>query len=250
MSLPAYYIPPEAWSGPLFLEGQEAAHARVKRLKPGDRLLALNGEGKVATCVITAMDRKKVELNIISESFMSPPKARAILALALSKAVRREFFMEKAAELGAFEVWLWHAEFSQGKIENSLERSVKARLVSGLKQCRGAWLPRLRLMPRLAEVIRASGQASWRVLPFEGREGVPMLLPSELGREGDTVYVIGPEGGFSAGEIEALFAEGFSPASFGNRVLRCETAATLCLGLHFWASQLPGHPDWQGEEGG
>ncbi|MDR1659993.1 MAG: RsmE family RNA methyltransferase, partial [Desulfovibrio sp.] len=55
-----------------------------------------------------------------------------------------------------------------------------------------------------------------------------------------SVYVIGPEGGFSQRELAVLHAAGFAPASLGKRVLRCETAAALCLGLHWWASHLNG----------
>ena len=67
-----------------------------------------------------------------------------------------------------------------------------------------------------------------------------MLTPDLAGRPGLSVYVIGPEGGFSARELDILHTAGFAAVSLGARVLRCETAATLCLGIHWWASQLPG----------
>ena len=66
-----------------------------------------------------------------------------------------------------------------------------------------------------------------------------MLTPALAGQPGLSVYVIGPEGGFSSRELDVLKHSGFIAVSLGNRVLRCETAATLCLGLHWWASQLP-----------
>ena len=66
-----------------------------------------------------------------------------------------------------------------------------------------------------------------------------MLAPGMAGQSGLTVYVIGPEGGFSARELDTLRVSGFAAVSLGTRVLRCETAATLCLGIHWWASQLP-----------
>ena len=70
-----------------------------------------------------------------------------------------------------------------------------------------------------------------------------MLTPEMAGQPGLTVYVLGPEGGFSQRELAALNNAKFTPVSLGARVLRCETAATLCLGIHWWASQLAGKAD-------
>ena len=89
----------------------------------------------------------------------------------------------------------------------------------------------------LAELSRAADQ---RILPWEMQKDLPMLTPDMAGRPGLSVYAIGPEGGFSGRELDILRAAGFSAVSLGARVLRCETAATLCLGIHWWASQLPG----------
>ncbi|MCL2122862.1 MAG: 16S rRNA (uracil(1498)-N(3))-methyltransferase, partial [Desulfovibrionaceae bacterium] len=54
----------------------------------------------------------------------------------------------------------------------------------------------------------------------------------QLGRKGNTVYVVGPEGGFDPQEAEALIKAGYAPASLGERPLRWETAAIMCLSLH------------------
>ena len=74
-----------------------------------------------------------------------------------------------------------------------------------------------------------------------------MLSPTMAGQRGLTVYVIGPEGGFSQRELTMLTQSGFCAVSLGTRVLRCETAATLCLGIHWWASQLPEVPPHEAE---
>ena len=90
-----------------------------------------------------------------------------------------------------------------------------------------------------ALTLRAEA-VDYRMLPWEQQHDVPMLTPDMAGRAGDTVYVIGTEGGFSQRELDALHAAQFQPVSLGARVLRCETAATLCLGIHWWASHLSG----------
>lgn len=248
MSLPAFYLPAREWTSCPVLEGAETAHMHVLRIGEGDEIMLLDGEGRSAICRVLALSRKSARLELLAEKRSGPPEAKALLALALSKAVRRDFFMEKAAELGAWEIWLWQARHSQGRLEDSTVRSVEARLVAGLKQCRGAWLPRVRVFQSLSPLLVAAASADWRVLPWEMQSGVPMVTPDQLGRAGETVYVIGPEGGFADSELELLRAGGFCAVSFGDRILRCETAATLCLGLHWWASQLPGHPDFRADK--
>lgn len=246
MSIPAFFLSPDKWSSALALTGQEARHAHVLRLNPGDAALLIDGQGKSAVCRVSAMDKKTVRLEMESETFTPRPKALPIMALAFSKATRRGFFFEKASELGADEVWLWRADRSQGDISEALAENCRGQLVAGCKQCHNPWIPRLRVLRNAAELVENASMANWRVLPWEVSEGVPMLMADQLGRPGITVYVIGPEGGFSPDEITRFQNAGFMPASLGNRVLRCETAATLCLGLHWWASQLPGHPDARG----
>ena len=239
----AFYLPPEDWRPPLALTGSEAEHFRVLRLGAGDVVLLLDGQGRKARCRVASVDKKSVVLEPLSERRVPPPAARPIMALALSKAVRRDFFLEKASELGAWQLWLWRARRSQGKLDDGLGRAARGKLVAGLKQSRNPWLPQVKIFDGIGEVIAASAGFPWRIMPWEESDGARMATPEQLGREGDTIYVIGPEGGFAPEEVSALFEAGFDAVSFGKRALRCETAAMLCLGLHWWASQLPGRPD-------
>ena len=78
------------------------------------------------------------------------------------------------------------------------------------------------------------------VLVESGHKSVMSLTPDTLGQPGRTLCVVGPEGGFTAQEVEKLTRAGFLPATLGERVLRWETAAVLCLGLHWWTRQLGG----------
>lgn len=243
MSAHAFYLAPQKWAKETFLDKDAAAHARVLRLSAGSEILVFDGEGAVANCRITHMCKKSVQIEILAVESFPEPRSKAIMAVALGKAVRRSFFMEKAAELGAWEIWLWQAERSQGKLVPALVESCRGQLIAGLEQSQNPWLPKLAAAPDISGIAALAANADWRILPWERQSGIPMLNENNFGREGKTVYVIGPEGGFSDGEIACLKDAGFYAGSLGGRVLRCETAATLCLGLHWWASQLPGHPD-------
>ena len=241
MSGPFFYLPPEAWGHEVALEGQEAKHlGQVLRLGPGDEVGLLDGQGRTGRFVIRAAGKKNARLECLDESFTPRPVSLAVMALAFSKAVRRGFFMEKAVELGAHAVWLWQGDHSQGKLPAGARESCLGQMIAGAKQSGNPWLPEVRVLSSGAdELAELSRTADQRFLPWEMQENVPMLTPDLAGRPGLSVYVIGPEGGFSARELDILHTAGFAAVSLGARVLRCETAATLCLGIHWWASQLP-----------
>lgn len=246
MSVPAFYLPPAEWGGSLKLTGSEFNHFRVLRLREGEKAILLDGAGREAVCEIVSIDKKDAFLKILSERTTEPPRAKPIMALALSKAVRRDFFMEKAAELGAWAIWLWRGRRSQGTLDEGLARSTEARLIAGIKQSHNPWLPQVGTFADVEAVIAASVDFPWRVAPWEDESASRMATTGQLGQPGETIYVVGPEGGFADEEIELLRAARFETVSFGKRVLRCETAAVLCLGLHWWASQLPGGADFDG----
>ena len=253
--VPRFYLAPEHWpeaapdgrppaGAELRLDGQEAAHVRVLRLAPGDAALLLDGAGRIGHCRVVEAGRKEARLELLGWSFQPMPASRAVMALAFSKAVRRGFFMEKAVELGAYGVWLWQGDYSQGHLPESAAKNCLGQMIAGAKQCGNPWLPEVRALDGIGAVISLAAGADHRLLPWERQKGVAMLEPGMAGQAGTTVYVIGPEGGFSPRELAALAEAAFTPVSLGGRILRCETAAALVLGLHWWASQLPGAPDF------
>ena len=164
----------------------------------------------------------------------APCHAKLTMSLSLL-----ERSLQKAVELGAHAVWLWQGDHSQGKLPADAAEACRGQLIAGAKQCGNPWLPQVEaLTGGVDELVRRAATADRRILPWEMQDTVSMLTPQLAGRPGTTVYVIGPEGGFSQRELDSLRAAQFTFVSLGARVLRCETAATLCLGLHWWASHL------------
>ena len=245
MSVPFFYLAPDLGGPTANLEGQEARHlGQVLRAEPGTEVGLLDGRGRSGIFVVRKVGKKNVQLERVSETVTPAPQAQAVVALAYSKAVRRGFFMEKAVELGAHGVWLWQGDHSQGKLSATAEEACLGQMIAGAKQSGNPWLPEVRaLSGGVDQLIHLSHAADHRILPWELQDGVHMLTPEMAGQPGLTVYVVGPEGGFSQRELAALNNAKFTPVSLGARVLRCETAATLCLGIHWWASQLAGKAD-------
>ena len=232
-----FHLPPERWHPPVCLDGHEARHVtKVLRLVPGAVVRLLDGAGREGVFRIAAIRKDRVELVLLSEKTHPAPECRAILAVAWSKAVRRGFFLEKAVELGVAELWCWQARRSQGRMPDDVPAHWQGPLAAGLKQCGNPYLPLVRVFPGGANELAIHAPEHPRILLQEPGEDCPMLDLAQVGRKGDTVYVIGPEGGFDPQERETLIKAGCVPASLGERPLRWETAALMCLSLHCFCS--------------
>jgi 16S rRNA (uracil1498-N3)-methyltransferase len=181
-----------------------------------------------------------VELESLGIRLHTPPVSRPILALGWTKAARRGWILEKAVEFEAAGIWLWQAERSQFPVPPDIGESWQGQLIAGAKQCRNPWLPELRALPGgVEELIAAASGCERRFVLLESDHApAAALAPDLLGLAGDIVYVVGPEGGFAPDEVRALRDAGFRGVTLGKRVLRWETAAMLCLGLHWWKGQL------------
>lgn len=239
-----FYLEPAAWHAPYELDAAESHHlVRVLRLREGDEIRVLDGQGRegrfrIASCRKNA----RVVLELIEEWRYPEPQGQVILAAGWTKAARRGWILEKAVEFEAGGIWMWQAERSQFPVPSDIKESWHGQLVAGAKQCRNPWLPELRTLPGgIAELVALAEERSVahrHVLVESGHHSVMSLTPETLGQTGITLCVVGPEGGFTAREVEQLTAAGFLPATLGERVLRWETAAVLCLGLHWWKRQL------------
>ncbi len=242
----AFYLPPAHWPlknttpASCTLQDTEARHLiQALRMQVGEEVHILDGQGRQGLCSITHMTKKEVTLHLLEEKFFARPLALPIMALAWSKATRRGFFMEKAVELGVHEVWLWQGDHSQGKVPSEVKEHWQGQCIAAMKQCRNPWLPTVRVLKGgVQELVEQSVDFPHKFLPWEVQEAVPMFTPAMAGQKGISIYAIGPEGGFSSEEVQLLSKNNFQTVSFGKRVLRCETASLLCLGIHWWASQL------------
>lgn len=240
----SFFLEPAKWAEPYTIDGQEAKHiARVLRLKAGERIRLLDGQGRSGEFEITQVKPGGVICAPVEIAEHHRPSGRCWLAAAYTKAARRSFMLEKSVELGAGGVWFWQAEFSQAKVPADAKEKWQAELVAGAKQSANPWLPELKTMPGGAEdVCRAGHGFNRRFLLWEDADSRQMLKPEYLhssnGDSGDALFVMGPEGGLSAREVELFTRYGFKPVSLGRRVLRWETAAVLCLGLSWWINEI------------
>jgi 16S rRNA (uracil1498-N3)-methyltransferase len=209
------------------IEGEEAAHARARRIVAGDAVILLDGSGREAHGTVARVARGGLDV-VVEHVRPAAPDTHAPIHL-LVAAVRSErlaWIAEKATELGASRVALVVSERTQRFRANDgvvprLERIVR----EAAKQAERARWPEITGPVALADALQAEAAATRLILDPTG-EAFPAVLPA-----GVTALLVGPEGGWSEGELEAALAAGWIAASLAAGKLRAETAAVAALTL-------------------
>lgn len=216
----------------LQLKGTEFHHlAHVMRIKLGQKIELVNGQGSLAIAEVSTLQRDHADLTLLSHSH-SPAPSPLILALALTRPSLLDWTIEKATELGTTQIWLFPGDRSE---KNTLSPSQLLRLqtllITALKQCGSLFLPTFQLHPPLQEWTPPTGS-----LFFGDLSPSAPLLQGPF--SSPVIFFIGPEKGFSSQEIGILRdrfkAQGIS---FHPHTLRAETAAICALSQYYRVAQ-------------
>ncbi|HUO04410.1 MAG TPA: RsmE family RNA methyltransferase [Candidatus Binataceae bacterium] len=229
--------PPDA-AGIAVIERNELHHLRdVARLKAGDTISVLDPSGREYLGEISNLGRSRAEIRIISSRpVQSTP--RIILATAIIKGPRMDLVVEKAAELGATE--LWPIQCARGLVRSpGSERLLRWRrlALSAAKQSLAPRPMEVRSPSEFSELIRAVPEGALAVICAIGAES----LGSVIRKAGPHSMLIacGPEGDFDNAELAAADAAGFVAAGLGTNRLRSETAAIAALSIAMEALTAP-----------
>ncbi len=215
--------------------GEEFEHAKnVLRLAVGDEVILLDNSGNEYTAVIAQVEKKRMLLNVVREEVGEREAAVDVRLLFgyLKNADKNEFIVQKAVELGVKKIGVFSSEYSSAYMNaNKLERLNKVSKEAA-KQCLRATAP---------EVVYYDGLEK-ALMSGEGYEN--KLFACEFAAEskrdiatlkGDTVIVIGSEGGFSRTEEEKANELGYASVTLGKRILRAETAAVALTSVVMFA---------------
>jgi 16S rRNA (uracil1498-N3)-methyltransferase len=231
----------------LVLSGAEGRHAAtVRRLRAGEAVDLVDGRGGRARCVVAAVERDTVALDVVDRAVEPPPSPRLVVVQALAKGDRGELAVELATEVGVDEVVPWAAERCVARWEGARGEKAHERWRStaraAAKQSRRARLPVVAPLASTPEVASRVAEAAGALVLHEA--AVIVMADVALPATGDLLLVVGPEGGVSERELEALTAAGATPVRLGPTVLRASTAgavaaAVACVRTGRWGSTPP-----------
>jgi 16S rRNA (uracil1498-N3)-methyltransferase len=203
--------------------------AVVLRKIPGEEVRLFDGENRSYRARLESISPDRVEGAILEELKASRLPYRLRLFQGMPKGDKLEWILEKGTELGVAEFIPVVTERSvvrvpSDRIPKKLDRWRKIVLAAA-GQCGRSDLPEVRAPLPFAEALALCGPSDLTVLPWEGEEATS-LKAALSGKKGGTVLnlFIGPEGGFSVGEVEEARGRGAVTATMGPLILRTETA--------------------------
>jgi len=220
------------------LDGQELEHlGKSLRLVPGDHITVFDDSGWEHEAVIRALSLERAEIELV-RSYQAERESslKITLAVGLTKGEKMDWVVEKATELGVRKVIPFISAYTvpkldQKKIRNRLERWQKIAL-SAAKQSGRTRIPEISDVCDFKELVKQSFPDNVKVLFWEGeRERTLNDVRKEKGSVSAAVIVVGPEGGFSAAEINMARGNEFILTGLGPRILRAETAAVSATSL-------------------
>ncbi len=227
LSRPRFIVPALPTPGERIpLPEEERAHVRSRRLVPGDDVVLIDGTGAEADARIVTAGRAGV---VVSVSVIRPP-TDPVGALWLGvAAVRRErlaWTAEKAGELGVARLVIVHSERAQSFRASPDAVARLDRLArEAAKQSGGTRWTRCEGPIPLADAVASAPGAFRAVIDFSGE-----LFPPD-GDFDSAALLIGPEGGWTPGELETARAAGWRALRLPTPLLRTETAAIAAVVL-------------------
>ena len=219
------------------LSPEESHHlARVLRVEAGQELTLFDGQGTRAEGVVDTVTKKEVTVRITARETVPPPAVEITLFQAVCKPDRFELILQKTTELGVRRIQpiiTKNASLPAGKIEKMAERG-EAIIRNAAQQCGTAWLPDIQGLEKFPSILPMLGNFDAVFIGSLHPEAKPFRETfQKLGKSKikTVALLIGPEGDFTTEEVNAAVAAGAIPVTFGNQVLRTETAAIFGLSV-------------------
>ncbi len=216
------------------LRGREGRHAStVRRLDVGERVDVTDGAGTVAECTVVASAPGELSLAVLARRTEPPPQPRLVVVQAILKGDRGELAVELLTEIGADVIVPWSAERCVAVWRDERAARSRARWSTAAreaaKQSRRAWFPEVTAQADLGAAVRRVEAAGLAIVldPDAATDLVSLTPPAA----GEIVLVVGPEGGMTSAEADALRDAGAVPAALGPTVLRASTAGVAAASV-------------------
>lgn len=249
-----FFLPLRLQTGDeLTLTGADAHHAaRVLRLKPDDRIVAVGPDGSEFTAVVEQVDASTPQLTARVTAVHQPqrePRLRVTVAQALLKGDRMDWALQKATEIGAHAFIPYTSARTTVRLDDrrQTERVGRwQRIVTGAAQQSGRLtvpsVAPVQPFAELAGTVRAwvavnGGGSVLLASESETKHGLFTALSARFGlpatepapEVAQLLLIVGPEGGFELQESADLIAAGATAVTIGPLILRAETAAPVIL---------------------
>lgn len=222
----------------IIITGSDVNHIKnVLRMKVGEEIAVSNGvDGREYRCGIEAFAQDQVicSLRFIREEGVELP-SKIYLFQGLPKADKMELIVQKAVELGVFEVIPVAVKRCVVKLDEKKAAAKVSRwqgiAEAAAKQSKRGVVPVVKEPMTMQEAAAYAQEMDVRLIPYElagdmahTRQLIEAIEPGK-----SVAVFIGPEGGFEESEVALALDAGIEPITLGRRILRTETAGLTVL---------------------
>lgn len=218
----------------LVLTGENAQHAKVLRIKCGEEVLVCDGQGAEAVCTVSDVSPGQVSLVVKKrQDSASEAAVKVSVYMAFSKGDKLEHVIQKATELGAYEIIAFPSSRCVSRpddksLKNKLERWQKIAASAAEQSGRGV-IPKVLALKSYDEAIDRAAQADMPILFYENEQATTLRMALDSKPFATASLLTGPEGGLEPSEVEKASQAGLQVCTLGKRILRCETAPLCAL---------------------
>lgn len=234
-----FFVSPEQINDKsVIINGTDVNHIKnVLRMKPGEEIAVSNGaDNKEYRCAIESLgvDSIKCTLLFVKEDGLELP-SKVYLFQGLPKSDKMELIIQKAVELGVYEIIPVETKRAVVKLDAKKAASKLTRwntiAEAAAKQSKRRVIPKVMNPMSFRQAVQYAENMDVKLIPYElseGMEETKRLIESV--KPGQSVAAfIGPEGGFAEEEIALAKEKGILPITLGKRILRTETAGFTVL---------------------
>lgn len=229
-----FFVEPSQIQGNrIVITGKDVNHIKnVLRMRAGEEIAVSNGiDGKEYRCGIESFTEDEVicGLRFVKEDGVELP-SKIYLFQGLPKADKMELIIQKAVELGAYEVIPVAAKRCVVRLDEKKAAGKISRwqgiAEAAAKQSKRAVIPKVHSVLSMKEAIAYAQNMDVKLIPYELAEGMQHTkqMIEAVKPEQSIAVFIGPEGGFEESEIQMAKEAGIEPVTLGRRILRTETA--------------------------
>ena len=254
-----FFVPPENIGDntiELTDKGDLRHMRKVLRLKAGDEVDVSDTQRFEYRACIEALEDDRAVLKILDkQAFAREPKTRVTLYQGIPKQSKMESIIQKCVELGVHEIVPVFMERTVvvDKGNNMTKKIDRWNKVSAeaVKQCRRGMIPHVRDAVKMPEIIGELSEYDLVLIPYEDEDKTTIkqvlrdfdndyknMDKIRAGNDINVAVLIGPEGGFSENEVEAVTAAGGRAVTLGRTILRTETAGPATLAMIMYELEL------------
>ena len=219
------------------LDNEESHHiSKVLRLQVGTKIELIDGRGKLFSAAVAELGRRVVAQVLDQVAIESDTNTPLTLCQGDLKGKKMDLLVQKCTELGIHRFISFTSSRSQGRVE---KERVDKKCLRWRKMVEAACKQSRRLVLMDIEAVSFNDlmyrdhltDSVLKIIFWEKEQLADLLSVDWSQSYKEACIMLGPEGGFSADEVELSRKKGWISMSLGKRILRAETAALAAVSI-------------------